>query len=203
MAAPTAGEVNPVLAANSAIKTAFGASPTFFALGEVGAGHATGGTTAEVGASSVTVDIDLAELSSPGDLILCLYGGDAVGNGVTGVTVSVTDDGSSLLDKSFTSGGAAKSYFSDRAFNFGALATSGQLDLTVTITVASDKAGSGFYGFFIVGDPPPAARSAEGPGRLAQAMAALGSNAGAGGLAPWVSLDARPSASLLAPPALA
>jgi hypothetical protein len=171
-AAPTATATNAVLTANSAIKTEFGASPKFFALGEVGGRHATAGTDVETTTSSVTVDVDLAELATPGDLILGLYDGDAVGAGVTGVTLTVSGVGVTTFTEAFASGALARTGFTDKAFNLGSLASTGTLDLTVSLTVTSDAAGSGFFGDFIVGDPPPAAA------KLTAAMAAFGGHSG-------------------------
>jgi len=84
--------------------------------------------------------------------------------------VTVASGGTTYLNQTFASGAAAQSYFDDRAFDFGALASSGVLNLTVSLSVTSDDAGAGFHGDFIVGDPPAAPR----PQTFAAAMASMG-----------------------------
>ena len=168
VAAPDAADTNPVLAANGAINTAFGASPSFFSMGEVGGGHASAAGGAESSTASVTTAINLADPGASGNLVFGLYGGAAVGSGVTGVTLTVTGNGATYLNEAFGSGAAAQAGFTDQAFNFGALGSSGVLDLVVSLTVQTDQSGSGFYGDFVAGDPPGG-----GAGVLHPAAAAL------------------------------
>jgi hypothetical protein len=163
--APTATTTSAVLADNSNIKTAFGASPVFFATGELGGRYSTSGTGSETTTSTLDESIDLTQLATRGDLIVGLYSGDAVGTGVTGVTFTLYADGVQEIDQSYSGASAAASmatFFDDHAFNFGSLASSplnaDTLSLSATLTVTTDAASSGFYGDVIIGDPPaPAA----------------------------------------------
>ncbi len=71
------------------------------------------------------------------------------------MTLSVTENGLSLIDKSFSTGADAQAYFTDDAFNaLLALQNTGTVTLDVSLTVQTDAPGSGFYGHFIIGDPP-------------------------------------------------
>jgi hypothetical protein len=105
-------------------------------------------------------------LANRGDLVLGLYNGASVGSGVTGVTFDLFVDGTDVLSKSFASAAAAKAYFSDTAIDLGSLAggllTSNTLVLQALLTVTSTKAGAGFYGDIILGDPSQAATSSLG-----------------------------------------
>jgi hypothetical protein len=154
-ALPIAKLTNQVLAGNAAIKTAFGKAPSFFAAALMGGGHAYAGTDAETTTATATVGINLADLTTHGQLVLGLYNGDLVnGSGVTGVTLSATGGGVTFPTETFTSGAAALAGFSDKAFDLGALGTTGVLDLTVTLAVTTNAAGSYFFGNFLLGDPP-------------------------------------------------
>jgi hypothetical protein len=100
--------------------------------------------------------IDQTKVPSGGDLIVGLYGGDTIGTGVTGVSLSVTENGTTVGSLSFTNDSAAqaKIAFSNMAHNLGALSGSGTIALDFTLSVTSSGAGSGFYGGLIIGDPP-------------------------------------------------
>ena len=158
--APSTASTNAVLAANGAIKTAFGASPAFFAVGELGGGYSVSGTGPQVVNSTITEAIDLTKLKARGNLVIGFYDGDAVGTGVTKVTVTVLADGATVYQNTFTSGAAAEAFFTDDAVSLGSLASgslSGNaLSLKVTMQVTTDAANAGFYGDVILGDPPGA-----------------------------------------------
>ena len=158
---PTTAAVNAVLNANPNIKAGFGPKQTYFGIAEIGGGHASTGTDSQTTFSEFYVAVNTAALAKAGDLKIGFYGGQAIGNGVTGVTVNVTENGNALLPPtSFTSGAAAAAFFNDNAIDLGAIAKGVVLDLAVTISVTSDVAGSGFYGNFILGDPASALAAA-------------------------------------------
>ena len=103
-----------------------------------------------------------------------LYDGAVLGAGFTSMTFSLSVNGTSVIaPATFTSAAAAKAYFTDHAFNFGALPASSSIPIVATMSITSASAGSGFYGAIIVGDPPPAG----GATRMAQAMAAMPASA--------------------------
>jgi hypothetical protein len=159
--APAAFSVNAVLAANPAIKMAFGSTPSFFSLGELGGGHARAGTDVETTTSSLEVKVDLNQLSDRQDLLVGLYHPFASGKGVTQVTLDISANGSDLFHEAFSSASAAVAFFSDHPLDLGSLAHGGiigqgdLLDLKVTLGVTSNSAGSAFDAGFLIGDPPP------------------------------------------------
>jgi hypothetical protein len=156
--APSASStaVTDVLKANSAIATAFTGAKQYYAVGELGGQHATGGGGSETTTSRLDMVIDQTKVPSGGDLIVGLYGGDTIGSGVTAVSFSVTENGTAVASLSFTNDSAAqaKIAFSNMAHNLGALSGSGTIALDCTLSVTSSGAGSGFYGGIIIGDPP-------------------------------------------------
>ncbi len=153
-ASPSAKSTNALLAANPAIKAAFGASPSFFAGGLLGNEESGTANVSQTGTASATVTINLADLAKPGELILGLGGGGLVGGGITGVTLSVSGNGVSFTPETFSSGTAALAGFDDKAFDLAALGTSGVLDLTIGVSVQSDMPNSDFFGNYIIGEAP-------------------------------------------------
>jgi hypothetical protein len=159
MAAPDAAAVSAVFSANSNIASMFGSSPDVYALGEIGGAHATAGTDAETPTSTVTFDLNNANLASNEEVAIGLYDGDSVAAaGVTNILLDVTENSHSLVDKSFASAGDAQSYFMDNAFSDQLLLSpgGGAADFSVSLTVSADAANSGFYGDFIIGGVPEA-----------------------------------------------
>ena len=109
--------------------------------------------------------VDLNQLSVKEHLLVGFYGGKSVGAaGVTGVTLTISANGSTLVNESFGTAAAAVTWFTNHAVDLGALTAplyaSGTLNLVGTLTVTSKAAGSGFYGNMLIGDPPSAETSA-------------------------------------------
>ena len=102
-----------------------------------------------------------------------------------------------MVNQTFTTLGAAETFFTDHAFDLGSLASgplsASTLSLTASLTVTTDTPGSGFYLQLIIGDPPPAASHSS---RFAQAMAGMG--AGVEGSASPPLAGVSPTQSLLA-----
>jgi hypothetical protein len=145
-----------------------------FTVGELGVGYSSGGLRVQTTTATFAESLDLTRLASRQDLVLGLFDGYARGAaGVTRVVFRLEADGQTVVSKVFTSAAAAVAYFTNDAIDLGSLA-SGQalgadtLTLSATLTVTSDKAGSGFYGDIILGEPAPAHQS------LPAAMAAFG-----------------------------
>nr|MDQ2860757.1 hypothetical protein [Pseudomonadota bacterium] len=186
--APGSASTAAVLAANANIAAAFGSSPSFFAVGELGAGHSSAGNIAQTTTSEIDETVDLTQLSTLQDLIVGFYNGDAVGSGVTGVTFDLYVDTNHLIHQTFATASAAQAWFTNNAIDLGSLASMGfnALTLRAVLSVTSTSANSSFYGDLIVGDPP-AGKSAP-PHRFVAAMAGFGA-AGAGtaqaALEPW------------------
>jgi hypothetical protein len=203
--APNAASTTAVLSANSNISTAFGASPSFFAIGELGGWHSSLGNTAQVTTSTLYEAVDLTQLAVRGDLIVGLYNGAAVGSGVTSVTFDLYADGIDEIHQVFATAAQAVTYFSNHAFDLGSLATgqplgANTLNLQATLSVTSTTAGGGFYGDLIIGDPPKAnthIMPLATTSMFAQAMAGLETNAGAGsGMGTHEAVMARPILAL-------
>ena len=180
--APGSADTAAVLAANANIATAFGASPTFFAIDELGGGYAkSGGTASETTTDTVSLTVDLTQLASPNDLEVGLFNGTALGSGFTSLTFTLTADGdtaSPLISQTFTSAAAAVTYFTDHALDLGSLATGplagSTLTLQASFTVTTASAGQGFYAQFMLGDPPSASQSPVNHQQFIQVMAGLG-----------------------------
>ncbi len=160
---PSAANVSAVLSANPHIATAFGASASYFAIGELGgaplASSAGGGSNTST--TSLSVQVDLTHLANRQDLMVGLYHPVAVGTHVTDVYLDIQANGTDLLHQDFPTAAAAVHYFTDHAFDFGSLAhtsslgASDTLNVTVTLSVTSSAPGSGFDAGILIGDPPP------------------------------------------------
>jgi len=189
-AAPNAASTSAVLAANANIATAFGASPSFFAIGELGGGYSSYGQPApasETTTSSIVETVDLTKLASRQQLVAGFYDGDVVGAGVTGVTFDLYADGADLIHQTFATAAAALTWFTDNAVDLGSLAA-GQplggntLTLQAVLTVTSTSAGSGFYGDLIIGDPPTQSASPSHQ-KFIEAMSGFGATGGGAAVA--------------------
>ena len=159
MLAPTGASTSAVLAANSNINTAFGASPVFFALGELGGGHSATGTTGQSISSEIDFTADLTQLAVRHDLIVGLYGGTASGSGFSSATLDLYADGTDIVHQTFTTQSALVTYFTNHAIDLGSLASGGlsgaTLSFKAVLTIPENTAGSTFDGGLIIGDPPP------------------------------------------------
>jgi len=166
---------------HSAIETAFGASPSMFALGQLAGASAAGSTGTQTEISDLTVSVDPSELVVPGDLLVGLYGASVLGAGLTKLTFEI-ERGSTVLDaQSFTSVSAAQTYFSHDELNLGSVMTglnsNGLLDLTFKLGVTEAGAGAGFSFGLLVGDPPAAGSAACLPSEHPLGWAAMGHGA--------------------------
>jgi hypothetical protein len=101
--------------------------------------------------------VDLANLSPSGALVLGLYNGDLVGSGVTSVSLTVTGGpGSTVLlnDPNMSAALALTTFENGGHGNLVALGTTGTYPIKISLSVQTNAANSGFYGEFILGDPP-------------------------------------------------
>jgi hypothetical protein len=157
MADPSAAAVNAVFKANPTIAAAFGDSPDVYELGEIGGAHATAGPDSETSIANEIVYLNTANLAGDQDLAVGFYDGDsAAASGVTGVLLNVTDNGQTLVHESVTSDAAARTFFSDNVLSGLKLLSpgGGLAELSLSLTVYSDGANSGFYGDFVIGGVP-------------------------------------------------
>jgi hypothetical protein len=158
---PSASAAAAVLAANPDIASGFGASPAFYAIGELAAAHTSAGS------ESQTLTANLGFSANPGvatgDLMVGLYNASVIGDGFTSLTFDISAQGHDLMHDVFTTAAAATAFFTDNAIDLGSLATD-LPNVSVSLTVVSDVAGGGFAGEMIFGDPPghPAEASLQG-----------------------------------------
>ncbi len=180
-AAPDAGSTAAVLAANPNIAVAFGASPTFFAIDELGGSYdKAGGTVAHTTTETVNLTVDLTKLAARQDLVAGFYNATVLDAGFTSLTFTLTGDGTTLVNQTFTTVAAAQAFFTDNAMDLGSLASGALggnlLTLQASFTLTTAAPGDGFYAQIIIGDPPSAATHAS---RFAQTMAGMGAVASA------------------------
>ncbi len=173
--APLGADTAAVLSANANIATAFGASPDFFAIDELGGAYSSGGSGSETMTSTADMTVDLTQVAAPQDLLIGLFDATTLGAGFDSLTFTLVGDGQTLVSQTFTSLAAAETFFTDNPLDLGSL-TSGALSnptltLEATLSVTMSSAGSGFYAGLIIGDPPSAGAHAS---RFAQAMAGMG-----------------------------
>ncbi len=174
---PGAAAASQSIGANMKIAAAFGFQPHYFNLGELGGRHSSAATGTQTVTSSIDESLVLgATLNGATNLIVGLYGGELVGNGVTGVSFSIYENGTEVVQRKFSNLANAKTFFTDNPLNLGSLAPEfGQaLDLKMVLTVTSTTANSGFYANMVVGGGPaqPAWDASVAP--LTQAMASFG-----------------------------
>jgi hypothetical protein len=116
-----------------------------------GGSYTPSGTGGKVSVSSVSFTLNEADLLSGKSLELGLYNGHEVdASGVTGISLTVTGNGTNLLSSPINSA----SQFTNDSINLGSLGTSGTLDVALTLTVHTDAQGAGFFADFLLGDPP-------------------------------------------------
>lgn len=106
--------------------------------------------------SSASFSFDAARFG-PGDLLLGLVDpafGANTSNPFESVTFTVTEDGATLLSRTFTTYAAAQSFFHDQAFDLGSGwrdPGEASLDLFIQLSVVTDASGQGFYADALIG----------------------------------------------------
>ncbi len=169
---PVAVDTSAVIAGNTKIAAAFGATASYFALSELGGGHSTAASGTQTVTSSIE-DMLTGDEQVSGDLIVGLYGGQLVGTGVTGASFTVYENGTQVLQRKFSNLANAVTYFTNNVLDLGAHPVAGTLDLKIVLTVTSTSANSGFYANMIVGGTDNSVFLAKAA-PFAQAMASFG-----------------------------
>ena len=109
--------------------------------------------------------VDLNQLAVKEHLLIGFYGGQSFGTGVSSVTLTISANGTTLINQTFGSASAAVTYFTNHAVDLGTLTaplySSNTLNLTANLTVTTSSVGSGFYGNLLIGDPPALASDAK------------------------------------------
>ena len=156
--APT--NAGAVLSANfdSTAIAKFGASPIYLGVGELGGGVAASGSGSQTSTSTIDLKVAVNSTDVTKDLLVGLFGGTAVGTGVTSVSLDITVNGQEVLDKTFNSAAAAAAYFKNDVVDLGKISgfasAGGSLDVVASLKVTS-AAGSGFYGGLLITDGAP------------------------------------------------
>ena len=195
--APNSTTTTDILAANSNIASKFGASPVFFASGELGGAHASsGGTGSQTITDTVSLTVDLTQLPARHDLMVGLFNPTVLGSGFTSLTVDLSVNGASVVHDTLTSVFEVDLFFSDSTVDLSTLdptaMTGSTLDVTATVTLTTSSAGQGFYGGFIIGDPPAAPIGASSRTHFAQAMAGMSGGSGPSSMAADAGAAIRP-----------
>jgi hypothetical protein len=154
---PSALAGDAALNANADIKSGFGASPSFYAIGELGGSYTASGTGGEVSTSSVSFTLNQAGISSGESLEFGLCNGDEVDtSGVTGISLTVRGNRTNLLSEPINSA----SQFTDNAVDLGPLGTSGTLyvDLTLLSIRMPPALGCSPIFFWAIREPRASAR---------------------------------------------
>jgi hypothetical protein len=183
--APTAASTSAILAANPVIASAFGASPSFFTVGELGGGHSSVGTASQTATSEIDFSVDLTQLSPRQDLMVGLYHPTVVAGGFTNLAFDIFVNGSDVIHQVFNTTAAATAYFSNKAIDLGSLANGDSLSVRAVMSVTSSAAGGGFDAGLIFGDPLAAPIGSAAVQLFGQYAAAGVSNAGTGNGGGW------------------
>ena len=157
---PLASDINNV---PTAMRTAIG-SNTILGLGDVSGGYSTAGSGTETVTSMVDLQAILNSTDVTQDLIVGFYGGsDALGTGgvdVGAVVLTITKNGQQAWTKSFTSGSAAKTFFTNNStVDLGLLgpgtggsgfSAGSMLDVGVSMKVTTTAVSSTFDGKIVI-----------------------------------------------------
>jgi len=106
--------------------------------------------------SSVSFQLDLAQLSFTGQLVVGLLDPAFDGAGFDSLEFQILREGISAVSASFLSVASALAYFDDQVLDLGGIAdgVSGSLDLTFLWTLTSDDPGAGFRANLIFANAP-------------------------------------------------
>lgn len=185
---PTTGDIIPVLTANENLRTTFSsaATPSFFAMGELGGAYDVKGVGQETTDSDVRFLVDPSKLADPEHLVLGFYNATKVGAGPSSISLDVKingaeaklDGGGSFAPLTFNSGDAAAHALNDMTFDLGDMTSStnglnsmSYFVVDIDLKQTSSTAGSGFYLGFLAGDPPAGGSTNAPPtGNAAQGM---------------------------------
>ena len=176
--APNSATTGAVLAAEPGIAAAFGASPTFFAVGELGGAYASsGGVGPQTITSTASIQVNLSQLASPKDLLIGAFDPTIVGT-FSSFTIILSADTETFVDETFTTVAEVDAFFNDVTYDLGSLASGAlsgpTLNVQLTLELTTASLGSGVWGDFIIGDPPPASGASA---HFVHAMASLGAPA--------------------------
>jgi hypothetical protein len=159
VALPATASISAALASDGKIRKAFGSSPSYFAMGEIGGAHQKGGAGSETADEQLKMTINPGSLVDPKSLLIGFYGDKALGSGFSSLTIDVNINGFDFVDQTFTSLSKAEAYFSDDPITLVSLQGAGAQNVTISMSETTTKAGQGFYTGFVLGDPPTAGGS--------------------------------------------
>ena len=144
-ALPGSSDTSAVISANSNLAAAFGTSPTYLALAEMGSLYDSGGTTSETITDRLQFTVDPNQLAASKDLILGLYHPTQSGTGGS-LVFDVTINGADVVHQGFTGLSSATAYFTNHALDLGSVAgfaMNGPISVGVTLAETNTAANSG------------------------------------------------------------
>jgi hypothetical protein len=137
------------LAANSNIQSAFGCSGVFLAMGEIGGHNSTLSSGSQTSTDSISLQFDPTQ-QPPGELEIGLFNGQGQGTSFSTMTFKIVANGVTVLNQTFFSSADATAFFTNHAIDLGSLAS----QITITETITTTTANSGWYGGFLLGEVP-------------------------------------------------
>jgi hypothetical protein len=154
---PGSNVTQPITALNPNIGMYLGtaSSPNFFGVEELGGGHSASGSDMQTSDNVGYFEVNLTPQDVGGTLQLGLFGGMKSGGGVSGVTVDIQVNGTTILDMSFTAAGAVTEFTdnvlippgsSNAGIPLGGLGST--VDVRAEVTVVGT--GGGFWGGLII-----------------------------------------------------
>ena len=181
---PSPASVSAVLAANPNISAAFAAtaSPSYFAIGEMGGGYSSSGFGLQTSTSEITFNVDLTKVGTLDHFLLGLYNPVTTGAGFKTLDFDVFLNNVHVVDQTFTTVADANTYFTDHALDLGQLDGNHVLAVDIQLSEVLKTPGSGYYFNFLAGDPPPLGGSSSGGSgtsdlhQLVAAMATFGAD---------------------------
>ena len=93
VASPSTAAVGAALADDGKIRKALGASPSYFAIGEIGGARQNGGAGSETVDEQLKMTISPGSLVNPKNLLIGFYGDKALGSGFYNLTIAVNVNG--------------------------------------------------------------------------------------------------------------
>jgi hypothetical protein len=160
-ATPDATAVANLWTGKANVSYRLGGAGDILAFGVLGGGYPSDTTTgaSKTVTGSIGIQFDLSEIANPAQHLL-LGGLDplCLGGGFDSFQFEIDAQGANLYDWTFTDVSAAESFFSAQVLDLGSWSTLGGggnlLDLSLSFSLTSSQAGSGFYLDFLAAKTP-------------------------------------------------
>ena len=148
---PKSSDVAPLLAGNPTVAATFGAPGyTTVAQGAMGGAYPSDGSGSRTYHSEIDLALDSTEFASAGTLSIGFLDNLDFG-GFDSLRFTLEYEGSTVIDQTFVSLGAAEAFFDDTVHTIGAFVVGPELDIDIDFYFTGSKSGQG-YGFdFLIG----------------------------------------------------